>query len=238
MPADPPTWVMYPNGLGAREHAIIFAHVWQLRHPQNTTAYQAIVGLLGLLPFQELSAAILKAPQAEALRTDMENFERQFEGAPPSAAMPTITSAMQKSAELFKSAFVPVTYEIQPSDSLERRMLKKIYNTMAWVRHRGDVATPEDMRTICSAAYAAIDGPDPDYGLDVVSPSRADATETPHPPPVDDWREFVRAVFLEGWAACSSGEFGSSVEALADSHAVLQIQIIDERLAGESEKGK
>lgn len=83
MTDEPEIQVMYGD-LTAREHAIVFAHIWQLRHPQNTTAYQAIVGLLGLLPFEELGAAIQKAPQATALRTDMENHDRQFpDGQPP-----------------------------------------------------------------------------------------------------------------------------------------------------------
>lgn len=64
-----------------------------------------------------------------------------------------------------KQMFVPVTYAVTDGDSLERRMLKKIHNITATVKHRGTPMTDGELRQIHSAAFAAIDGPDPDYGL-------------------------------------------------------------------------
>lgn len=59
--SEPEIQVMYGE-LTAREHAILQAHDWQLAHPEGNTndAYMVIVGLLGLLPFEELNAAIAK----------------------------------------------------------------------------------------------------------------------------------------------------------------------------------
>lgn len=53
--------VMYGD-LTDREHAIIEAHKWQLSHmePVPSEAYTVIVGLLQLLPFEEVRAAIAK----------------------------------------------------------------------------------------------------------------------------------------------------------------------------------
>lgn len=58
---EPEIQVMYGD-LTAREHAILQAHDWQLKHPDEASrdAYNVIVGLLGLLPFEELSAALAK----------------------------------------------------------------------------------------------------------------------------------------------------------------------------------
>lgn len=60
---DYPCRVVYPGGLTDREHAILTAHRWQIAHgPENipvpTEAYTVIVGLLALLPEDEVRAAI------------------------------------------------------------------------------------------------------------------------------------------------------------------------------------
>lgn len=59
--SEPEIQVMYGD-LTAREHAIRQAHDWQLKHPDEASrdAYNVIVGLLGLLPFEELNAALAK----------------------------------------------------------------------------------------------------------------------------------------------------------------------------------
>lgn len=51
----------------AREHALIQAHRWQLRHQDDATmreAFNIIVDLLGLVPYGELQAAIQKSEAA------------------------------------------------------------------------------------------------------------------------------------------------------------------------------
>lgn len=59
--SEPEIQVMYGE-LTAREHAIRQAHDWQLAHTDEASrdVYNIIVGLLGLLPFEELNAAIAK----------------------------------------------------------------------------------------------------------------------------------------------------------------------------------
>lgn len=58
---EPEIQVMYGE-LTAREHAIRQAHDWQLRHLEQTPSeeYLIIRDLLGLLPCEELSAALAK----------------------------------------------------------------------------------------------------------------------------------------------------------------------------------
>jgi hypothetical protein len=68
-------------------------------------------------------------------------------------------------AERFKTHFTPVLYEATEKDSLERRMLVKIYNIAATAKHRGDGVTANELRAIHSAAFAGVEGPDPDYAL-------------------------------------------------------------------------
>lgn len=76
-----------------------------------------------------------------------------------------MTDAMATSAAQFRTLFVPVTYDDKADDTLEVRMLKKIHNITAWAKHRGTPLTEGELRQIHSAAVAALEGPDPDYGL-------------------------------------------------------------------------
>jgi hypothetical protein len=72
---------------------------------------------------------------------------------------PPVPEAHLRAAEQFRRLFKPTTYEAKDEDSLELRMLKKIYNAV--VMAKDGAIDPKLKRTIQSAAFAGIDGPDP-----------------------------------------------------------------------------
>lgn len=79
-----PIRVVYPDGLTAREHAIVQAHQWQKAHaaenmPTPSEAYTIIAHLLALLPYKELLGAIAKAdPPAPSRRPEQMSPKRQL----------------------------------------------------------------------------------------------------------------------------------------------------------------
>ena len=77
--------------------------------------------------------------------------------------MPTpIPEHHRRAAAFARRFFKPVTYEVADGDSLQRRMLIKVYNAVATAP---DGAIERELkRTIQSAAFAGLDGEDPDYG--------------------------------------------------------------------------
>lgn len=67
--------------------------------------------------------------------------------------------------ETVSPRFVPVIYTPSETDSLERRMLMKIHAITAQHLPNYSALTPEEIRAIHSAAFAGLDGEDPDYGF-------------------------------------------------------------------------
>ncbi len=83
---------------------------------------------------------------------------------PALAAPPQMSEHHVQAAARAKAMFVPMLYKVHESDDLSMRMLKKIYNVAAMVKHRDGIIMADELRSIHSAAFAGIDGPEPDYG--------------------------------------------------------------------------
>lgn len=76
--------------------------------------------------------------------------------------IPPARSVAKEAATRFRQMFKPVTYTADEGDSLEMRMLKKIHNITAHHLPNYSPLTPTEIRAIHSAAFAGIDGPEPD----------------------------------------------------------------------------